>query len=86
MASKAPLKTTFDIARVIRPIFTGGSLAIDNDASILATSLGEDVVLTNPTNGKHLAQIEGVSHCQVVPQKQDADLALGWGTHLDIDL
>ncbi|KID87591.1 small nucleolar ribonucleoprotein complex subunit [Metarhizium guizhouense ARSEF 977] len=59
MATKQPLKTTFDVEHVIRPIFTGGSIAIDNEAQILATTLGEDVVLTNPANGKHLAQIEG---------------------------
>ncbi|KAF4980965.1 hypothetical protein FZEAL_3140 [Fusarium zealandicum] len=59
MANKQPLKTTFDVDHVIRPIFTGGSVALDNGARILATTLGEDAVLTDPTNGKHLAQIEG---------------------------
>ncbi|KAH6964140.1 WD40-repeat-containing domain protein [Fusarium avenaceum] len=59
MANKQPLKTSFDVDHVIRPIFTGGSAAIDNSARILATVLGEDAVLTDPTNGKHLAQIEG---------------------------
>ncbi|KAL6925009.1 hypothetical protein ACHAPO_001962 [Fusarium lateritium] len=59
MANKQPLKTTFEAEHVIRPIFTGGSVSIDDDARILATVLGEDVVLTDPTNGKHLAQIEG---------------------------
>lgn len=60
MATKQPLKTTFDVDQVIRPVFTGGSVAIDNNAQILATPIGEDVILTNPANGKHLAQIEGV--------------------------
>ncbi|KAG6009677.1 hypothetical protein E4U21_001741 [Claviceps maximensis] len=59
MATKQPLKTSFDVGHVIRPIFTGGAIAIDNKAHVLATTLGEDAVLTNPTNGKHLAQIEG---------------------------
>ncbi|OAQ64659.1 small nucleolar ribonucleoprotein complex subunit [Pochonia chlamydosporia 170] len=59
MATKQPLKTTFDVSHVIRPIFTGGSIAIDTEAKILATTLGEDAVLTNPANGKHLAQAEG---------------------------
>jgi lipoprotein-anchoring transpeptidase ErfK/SrfK len=62
MANKQPLKTSFDVDHVIRPIFTGGSVAIDTGARILATVLGEDAVLTDPTNGKHLAQIEGVSN------------------------
>ncbi|KAK1655253.1 WD repeat domain-containing protein [Colletotrichum phormii] len=59
MASKQPLKTTFEPERAIRPIFTGGSVALDNGAKILATPLGEDAILTNPSNGKHLAKIEG---------------------------
>ncbi|UNI18855.1 U3 small nucleolar RNA-associated protein 13 [Purpureocillium takamizusanense] len=59
MATKQPLKTTFNVDRVIRPIFTGGSVSIDNGAQILATTFGEDAILTNPANGRHLAQIEG---------------------------
>ncbi|CAI4213777.1 unnamed protein product [Parascedosporium putredinis] len=59
MATKQPLKTTFDVGRVIGPLFTGGSFAIDNGISILATTLGEDVVLTNPSNGENIAKIEG---------------------------
>lgn len=60
MAAKQPLKTTFDVGKVIAPIFTGGAIAIDNNASILATTLGEDVVLTNPSNGEKITTIEGV--------------------------
>ena len=67
MATKQPLKTTFEADRVIRPVFTGGSVAIDNGAQILATTLGEDAVLTNPANGRHLAQIEGVSRSKAGP-------------------
>ncbi|EGX94925.1 small nucleolar ribonucleoprotein complex subunit [Cordyceps militaris CM01] len=59
MATKQPLKTTFDVDRVIRPIFTGGSVSIGNDAQVLATTIGEDAILTNPTNGRHLGEIEG---------------------------
>ena len=62
MAAKQPLKTTFDVGKVIAPIFTGGSVAIDNDASILATTLGEDVVLTDPSSGQKMATIEGVGY------------------------
>ncbi|PKS07962.1 hypothetical protein jhhlp_006574 [Lomentospora prolificans] len=59
MATKQPLKTTFDVGKVIGPLFTGGSFAIDNSVSILATTLGEDVVLTNPSNGENITKIEG---------------------------
>ena len=60
MATKQPLKTTFDVEKVIAPIFTGGAIAIDNDVSILASTLGEDVVLTDPNSGQKMATIEGV--------------------------
>ncbi|CRK35896.1 hypothetical protein BN1723_015031, partial [Verticillium longisporum] len=59
MANRQPYKTTFNADKVIRPIFTGGSVALDNGARVLATALGEDAVLTDPSNGRHLAQIEG---------------------------
>ncbi|KKF95826.1 putative U3 small nucleolar RNA-associated protein 13 [Ceratocystis platani] len=59
MATKQPLKTTFDVDKVLQPIFTGGAVAIDDDARILATVLEEDVVLTDPSTGQNLARIEG---------------------------
>lgn len=83
MASRAPLKTTFEPARVLRPIFTGGAVALDNGARILASTLGEDAVLTDPRNGQHLAQIEGVS-CLMEVQGIELTLA-GWRTHLQSD-
>lgn len=60
MASKQPLKTTFNVDKTIQPIFTGGAVSLDNGAKILATTLGEDAVLTDPSNGRHIAKIEGV--------------------------
>lgn len=67
MATKQPLKSSFEADHVLKPIYTGGSVAIDNGAQILATTLGEDAVLTNPLNGKQLAQIEGVSRTDIHP-------------------
>lgn len=60
MANKAPFKTTFEATEVIRPIFTGGSVALENGARILATTLGEDAVLTDIKTGKHITTVEGV--------------------------
>lgn len=59
MASKQPIKTTFEVDNVIQPIFTGGSVALDNGARLLASVLGEEAVLTDLATGKNLAKIEG---------------------------
>ncbi|OTB07828.1 hypothetical protein M426DRAFT_52994 [Hypoxylon sp. CI-4A] len=59
MANKAPFKTTFEASQVIRPIFTGGAVALENGARILATTLGEDAVLTDIKTGKHITTVEG---------------------------
>jgi hypothetical protein len=61
MAGKAPYKTTFEPERTIQPIYTGGSVALDKTGRILATTLGEDVLLTDLNTGRELARIEGVS-------------------------
>ena len=60
MATKFSYKTTFDVDKVLQPTFTGGSVALDNGARILATTLDEDAVLTDLATGKLLARIEGV--------------------------
>jgi U3 small nucleolar RNA-associated protein 13 len=59
MATKSPYQTTFEAERVIQPIFTGGSVALDQSARILATTLAEDALLTDLNTGKELARIEG---------------------------
>lgn len=60
MANKAPYQTTFEAVNTIQPIFTGGSVALDQSGRILATTLGEDALLTDLNTGKQLARIEGV--------------------------
>lgn len=59
MAQRSAVKTTYEVSRTLQPIYTGGSLALSGDGRILAASLGEDVLLTNLTNGKELARVEG---------------------------
>ncbi|KAH6626229.1 WD40-repeat-containing domain protein [Chaetomium sp. MPI-SDFR-AT-0129] len=59
MATRQTAKTTFEVDNVIQPIFTGGSVALENGARILASTLGESAVLTDLTTGKRLAEIEG---------------------------
>ncbi|PQE04289.1 hypothetical protein CJF30_00010073 [Rutstroemia sp. NJR-2017a BBW] len=72
MAGKAPYKTTFEPERTIQPIYTGGSVALDKTGRILATTLGEDVLVTDLNTGRELARIEGE--------------IIGWGGNFDIEL
>ncbi|GAB1314191.1 U3 small nucleolar RNA-associated protein 13 [Madurella fahalii] len=59
MATRQAPKTTFEVDNVIQPIFTGGSVALENGARVLASTLGEAAVLTELTTGKRLVEIEG---------------------------
>jgi U3 small nucleolar RNA-associated protein 13 len=63
MANKAPYQTTFEPEHVIQPIYTGGSVALDQSGHILATTLGDDALLTDLNTGRQLAKIEGVRLC-----------------------
>ena len=56
---KAGTKTTFDVAAVIAPIYNGGAVSVSEDGQVLATVLGEEVILSSLTTGKVLARIEG---------------------------
>lgn len=60
VTSKPTYQTTFDVQRVIQPIYTGGSVSLDRTGRILATCLGEEVLITDLNTGKQLARIEGV--------------------------
>jgi U3 small nucleolar RNA-associated protein 13 len=59
MASKVQVKTTFEVAGTIEPIYTGGSISGDATGRYLATSVDEDVFIVDIETGKPLARIEG---------------------------
>lgn len=59
MAQRTAVKTTYDIGRTIQPIFSGGSLSLSEDGRILAASVGEDVLLTDLTDGRERGRVEG---------------------------
>jgi U3 small nucleolar RNA-associated protein 13 len=59
MAQRAAVKTTYAVGRNLQPIYSGGGLALSEDGRILAASLGEDVLLTDLTNGMEMGRIEG---------------------------
>ncbi|KAH0556485.1 hypothetical protein GP486_005618 [Trichoglossum hirsutum] len=60
MAPLPGIKTTFEPAKVIQPFYTGGSIAVDQGGRILATCLGEDVLLVDLGNREQLTRIEGM--------------------------
>ena len=58
--SKAVVKTTFEASRTLRPIYTGGSTALDASGRILVTCVGEDALIVDLETGDQLASFEGV--------------------------
>lgn len=77
--SKAIIKTTFEASRTLRPIYTGGSTALDASGRILLTCVGEDALIVDLETGDRLASLEGV---RAIPaSRQDAVLTenlTGW--------
>ena len=59
--SRAIVKTTFEASRTLRPIYTGGSTALDASGRLLAACVGEDAVIVGIETGDQLASLEGVS-------------------------
>ncbi|KAE8351468.1 WD40-repeat-containing domain protein [Aspergillus coremiiformis] len=57
--SKPVVKTTFEASRTLRPIYTGGSTALDASGRLLATCVGEDALIVDLETGDQLASIEG---------------------------
>lgn len=60
MSSRTRITTTYEPEHIIQPIYTGGDVALDREGRILATCLGEEVVITDSRTGELLAHIEGV--------------------------
>lgn len=67
MANRAESTITFEADKVIEPFYTGSGVALDQDGRILATCLGEEVLLTDLNSGERLARIEGVSPRETMP-------------------
>ncbi|CAL5873794.1 uncharacterized protein PFLUO_LOCUS8077 [Penicillium psychrofluorescens] len=57
--SKATVKPTFEASRTLRPIYTGGSTALDATGRILLTCVGEDALIVDLDTGDQLASLEG---------------------------
>ncbi|KTW30147.1 hypothetical protein T552_00625 [Pneumocystis carinii B80] len=62
LLSKATfLKTSFVIEKTIEPIYTGGSFSLSNDGYTFASSLGENVKITNIDTREKICLINGDS-------------------------
>ncbi|MCJ1251173.1 U3 small nucleolar RNA-associated protein 13 [Trapelia coarctata] len=59
MALRPNVTTTFEVDKVIQPIYTGGDVDIDYEGQILVACIGEDALLTDLSSGQTLARIEG---------------------------
>lgn len=59
--SKAVVKTTFEASRTLRPIYTGGSTALDASGRLLVACVNEDALVVDLETGDQLAALEGVS-------------------------
>ncbi|KAL4964724.1 U3 snoRNA-associated protein UTP13 [Aspergillus stella-maris] len=57
--SKAVVKTTFEASRTLRPIYTGGSTALDASGRILVACVNEDALVVDLETGDQLATLEG---------------------------
>ncbi|KAL4878509.1 WD40-repeat-containing domain protein [Aspergillus karnatakaensis] len=57
--SKAVIKTTFEASRTLRPIYTGGSTALDASGRLLVACVNEDALLVDLETGDQLAILEG---------------------------
>ena len=59
MAAKVSVKTTFEPAKVIEPLYTGGDVSLDSDGRFLATCVEEDVLIFDIETGERSARVEG---------------------------
>lgn len=57
MASKISIKTTFEPAKTIEPIYTGGDVCLDRSGRLLATCVEEDALIVNLENGERIFRI-----------------------------
>ncbi|KAL6250600.1 U3 small nucleolar RNA-associated protein 13 [Rhinocladiella similis] len=59
MATKVNFKTTFEVAKTIEPIYTGGDVSANSSGNLIASCVDEDVLVFDTTTGKVLCRIEG---------------------------
>lgn len=83
MAQRAAVRTTYEVDRTVQPIYSGGSLSLSEDGRILAAALGEEVLLTDLSNGKELARVEGDGEVITALACQYNPILLNYAPHVD---
>ncbi|EXJ96061.1 hypothetical protein A1O1_01187 [Capronia coronata CBS 617.96] len=59
MATKVNFKTTFEAAKTIEPIYTGGDVSHTSDGALLATCVEDSVLVVEVKTSRVLCRIEG---------------------------
>lgn len=65
--NRIAIETSFEIDKVIEPIYSGGAVALTRNGRLLATTLNEDALLTDLSSGQRLAKVEGVRAYTPIP-------------------
>ncbi|ERF68997.1 hypothetical protein EPUS_06684 [Endocarpon pusillum Z07020] len=58
MSSRISIKTTFEPAKTIEPIYTGGDVSLDRSGRLLASCVEEDVLILNIQTGERVFRVE----------------------------
>ena len=59
MATKVQNKTTYEATRTIEPIYTGGDVSANENGTLCATCMEEDVLVIDTRTAKPICRIEG---------------------------
>jgi U3 small nucleolar RNA-associated protein 13 len=59
MSTKVQIKTTYEAAATVEPIYTGGDVSSNFSGTLIAAIVDEDVVVVNILTGKPKCRIEG---------------------------
>jgi U3 small nucleolar RNA-associated protein 13 len=59
MATRQQVKTTYEVARTVEPIYTGGEVSADASGLLVATTVDEDVLIVDTQSTKSICRIDG---------------------------
>lgn len=65
----------------IRPLYTGGPVALTRDGAWLITTMGEEVLVTEVASGRGVARVKGVSPSFRKTKEEERELTAGHDGH-----